>query len=122
MIQDLLTLTIIGGILEVFAVKFGAFVFNGAPVVCISLLIIFVAVARWNFGALLIAPLLALTAFLGGIWTDLPYIQAVYGWQMYIATFAGLAVVSLNSIFFIKFGTKRIVSNVVALVIMMIID
>lgn len=122
MIQDLLTLTIIGGILEVFAVKFGAFVFNGAPFVCISLLIMFVAVARWNFYGLLASPLLALAAFLGGIWTDLPYIQAVYGWQMYIATTVGLAVVSLNAIFFIKFGTKKIMSNVLAIVAMMIVD
>ena len=115
-------LTLIGGILEVFAVKFGAFVFNGAPFVCISLLIVFVAVVRWNFWGLLTAPLLALTAYLGGIWTDLPYVQAVYGWQMYLSTLIGLCVVSLNSIIFIKFGTNKIVSSPVLLVIMMIVD
>ena len=122
MAQDLIMLVLIGGILEVFSVKFGAFVFNGAPFACISLLIVFVAVVRWNFWGLLVAPFMALTAMLGGMWTDLPYIKAVYGWQMYLSTLIGLCVISLNSIIFIKFGTNKIISSPVLLVIMMIID
>ena len=122
MAQDLLMLTVIGGILEVFSVKFGAFVFNGAPFVCISLLIVFLAVVRWNFWGLLVVPIMALTAMLGGMWTDLPYVKAVYGWQMYLSTAIGLCFVSLNSIIFIKFGANKIVSSPVLLVLMMIVD
>ena len=122
MVQDLLVLTIIGGALEVFTTKFATVVFNGTPFCCISLLIMFIAVARWNFGGLIIAPILALMSFLGGIWSEAPKFAAVYDWHMYIATFVGLLMMGLNGILFIKFSTRKIVSSPIYLVLLMLVD
>ena len=55
---DLLTITIVGFILEVLCVKFGSTVFYGTPFICISFLMVFIAVVRWNLYGLIIVPIL----------------------------------------------------------------
>ena len=122
MIQDLLLLTIIGGVLELFAVKFATIAINGTPFVCVSLLIVFVSVVRWNWWGLLTAPLMALTAFFGGKMSAASHYALVYDWQMYVATTVGLLTVGLNVPFFKIFTTKKIVTSPILLSIMMVVD
>lgn len=122
MAQDLIMLTLIGGILEVFATKYATIVFNGTPFMCVSLLIVFIAVVRWNLWGLTIIPLMVLTSLLGGMWSEGPKYALVYDWHMYLATVIGLAFIGFNVIFFKKFGTKKIVSSPLLLIIMILID
>lgn len=122
MAQDLIVLTIIGGALEVFVTKYATVVFNGAPFMCVSLLIVFLAVVRWNLWGLIVAPVMAVFAMLGGMWSEAPKLALVYDWHMFLATTIGLCVLGLNVIFFIKFSTRKIVSSPVLLIIMMLVD
>ena len=112
MVFDLFILTAIGFVLEIFAVKFSGAVFKCAPSAAISLLIVFVAVVRWNWWGLLSVPFMALGVYLGGVNMDyFDYLRAVYDWRMYLSSAAGLSMIGLNSIFFIKFKTKKIINN-----------
>lgn len=123
MIQDLLMLTIIGGVLELFAIKFGTIALNGTPFVCVSLLIVFVAVARWNAWGLIIAPLMALLAFLGGRWSSASHYALVYDWTMYVSTMVSLLAIGIINVpIFLKFSTKKIVVSPILLVTLIVID
>lgn len=122
MAQDLIMLTIIGGLLEVFTTKFATVVFNGTPFTCVSLLIVFLAVARWNLWGLLTIPLLALTTMLGGMWSEAPYLAKVYDWHMYLATSISLCAVGVNVIFFKKMTTKKVISNMLLVLLILAID
>lgn len=123
MVFDLFILTAIGFVLEIFAVKFSGAVFKCAPSAAISLLIVFVAVVRWNWWGLLSVPFMALGVYLGGVNMDyFDYLRAVYDWRMYLSSAAGLSMIGLNSIFFIKFKTKKIINNMGLLLIMMAVD
>ena len=122
MIQDLLLLTIIGGVLELFAIKFATIAINGTPFVCVSLLIVFIAVARWNWWGMLIAPIMALTAFFGGKMSSASHYALVYDWQMYVATTASLLTIGLNVPLFKKLTTKKVVTSPLILSIVMLVD
>ena len=108
---DLTILTIIGFVIEIFLIKFGASVFIGAPFMGITLLIVFLAVARWNLWGLITAPIMAGAVWVGGIMVDIPYLKAVYDWRVYVSLVTGLMCVGLNVILFKKFGTKRVFSD-----------
>ena len=122
MAQDLIMLTIIGGLLEVFTTKFATVVFNGTPFTCISLLIVFLAVARWNLWGLLTIPLIALTTMLGGMWSEAPYLAQVYDWHMYLATMISLCAVGINVIFYVKFTTKKVMSSIIYILLLVALD
>ena len=81
---DLTILTIIGFVIEIFLIKFGAAVFIGAPFMGITLLIVFLAVARWNLWGLITAPIMAGAVWIGGIMVEIPYLKAVYDWRVYV--------------------------------------
>ncbi len=105
---DLTILTIIGFVIEIFLIKFGASVFIGAPFMGITLLIVFLAVARWNLWGLITAPIMAGAVWIGGIMVDIPYLKAVYDWRVYVSLIVGLMCVGLNVILFKRFGTKKV--------------
>ena len=117
MLFDLFALAIIGFILEMLAVKFSAFVFISVPTTAISLLMVFVAVARWNLWGLLICPVLALGTIVGGQQIEIPYLAAVYdhnisisGLAIFISAFVGLLTTGLNVISYKK-NTSRIINS-----------
>ncbi len=105
---DLTILTIIGFVIEIFLIKFGASVFIGAPFMGITLLIVFLSVARWNLWGLITAPIMAGAVWIGGIMVDIPYLKAVYDWRVYVSLIVGLMCVGLNVILFKRFGTKKV--------------
>ncbi len=108
---DLTILTIIGFVIEIFLIKFGASVLIGAPFMGITLLIVFLSVARWNLWGLITAPIMAGAVWIGGIMVDIPYLRAVYDWRVYLSLVAGLMGVGLNVILFKKFGTKKVFND-----------
>lgn len=120
---DLATMLVVGFVLELICVKFGTTVFFGTPFMCISLLIIFIASVRWNFGGLLIVPLLALATIIGGRWSELPYLAHVYDYRIYISILLGfILVVVTNSIIFIKIGTGKVVVSFWRIVGLILLD
>ncbi|MCR5349995.1 MAG: hypothetical protein K6E20_03285 [Acholeplasmatales bacterium] len=122
MIFDLATLLIVGFILEIICVKFGTTVFFGTPFMCITFLITFIAVVRWNLWGLMIVPLLALATIIGGRWSELPYLAHVYDYKAYISIVLGLSTIGINSIFFIKFGTDKITVSFLKIVGLLLLD
>ena len=123
MVFDLFILTAIGFVLEVFAIKFGAVVFNGTPLSAFSLLVVFVAVVRWNWWGLLTVPFMALATILGGINIDYYYYyRMVYDWRLFLSLVLGLSVIGFNSIIFKKFKTKRILNNLGLFLSIIVLD
>lgn len=108
---DLTILTIIGFVIEIFLIKFGASVLIGAPFMGITLLIVFLSVTRWNLWGLITAPIMAGAVWIGGIMVDIPYLRAVYDWRVYLSLVIGLMGVGLNVILFKKFGTKKVLND-----------
>ena len=108
---DLTLLAIIGCLLEGLATGMSSFVFNGTPTFTFSLLIVFLAVARWNLWGLLLAPVLAIATIVGGNMGIIDRYAAVYNWKIYISTTLGLITVGLNVIFFKKFGTRKVING-----------
>jgi|GEM_PF-1895739 len=118
---DLLLLAVIGSLLEGFVTAISGLVFNGVPTFTFSLLIVSLAVVRWNLWGLLLAPILALATVIGGGFNMVERYSLVYDWRIYISSLLGLLTVGLNVIFYKKYTTKKIVNNnwyMVLLVIM----
>lgn len=116
---DLVVLTVIGFILEVLSIKFGGEVLDGAPTAFITLLIMFIAIVRWNAWGMVVAPFLALATLLGGKWSGYDYLSKVYDWRIYISTVAGLLSFGVDAIIFKKKGTREIVSSAWLLLILL---
>ena len=112
MVIDLVALVAIGALLEGLTSRFVGFALDAAPTVTFSLLIVFVAVARWKAYGLLTIPFLVFSMILGGHFSDLSYYAAFYSfsnWQLYISVMIALAVsFSVNLIFFRKHKTNKI--------------
>lgn len=127
--MDLFLLALFGCILEALVTRFGG-IMIGTPTITISFLIVLIAVIRWNLWGLIIIPLLTLATVLGGSWSDIGQFRAFYsfggqfncGFAVYISTMIGLATIGLNVILFKRFGTKKIVSNVLLLVAIIAIN
>ncbi len=90
---DLFIFTLIGCILEGLTNKMCGFVLNAAPTFTFGLLIVFVAVTRWNLWGLICAPFLAAAAWLGGHFNDVSYFAYMYDWRNFIATTAGFIII-----------------------------
>ena len=97
-------------------------VLSAAPTFTFSLLIMYVAVARWNLWGVLLAPVLAAANYLGGRYNDILYLGATYDWKLYLSTAIGLMSVGLNVIFFKKFKTKKVVNQTWAAIGLILLD
>ena len=126
MIFDLAVLATIGCILEGLTSRFIGFALDAAPTVTFSILIMFVAVARWKAYGLIVAPLLVFSMLLGGHFSDIPYYRALYSfsnWQLYLSTLIGLVLAfSVNLIFFQKQRTNKLLSVWWKMVLILLLD
>lgn len=122
MLLDLVMLTVLGCLLEGLATKMSGLVFKAAPSFTFTFLITFIAVMRWNWKGLFIIPLLVGATILGGRYNDLPYLAAIYDWRIYVAGCVALLTLGLNSIFYKKFGTKRVMINIIAVIGLVVLD
>lgn len=119
---DLFLLAAIGCVLEGVVTALSGFVFNGTPTFTFSLLIIYLAVVRWNLWGLLLAPILALATIIGGGLGIIDRYAAVYDWRVYISSTLGLITVGLNVIFFKRFGTRKVINTTGMMTVMAIIN
>lgn len=122
---DLIVLTVIGCILEGLVSRFIGFALDAAPTITFSLLIVFIAVARWNLFGLLPIPFLVLCTILGGHFSEISYYAAFYdfsNWQLILSMMLGLSAVGLNVIVFRKHRTNKIMQNVWQMLAILVVD
>ncbi len=112
MIQDLLLLVVIGFVLESLCTKMSGFVLDAIPTTTFSLLIVFIAVVRWNLWGLTTIPILAAATILGGHFHVIKGLASVYDWKCYLSIALGLLVIGLDVIVFKKRGTKKTVRSI----------
>ena len=126
MIIDLAVLIAIGALLEGLTSRFVGFALDAAPTVTFSLLILFVAVARWKAYGLITIPFLVFSMILGGHFSDLSYYAAFYSfsnWQLYLSVMIALALsVSVNLIFFRKHRTNKIMKVWWQMLLILVMD
>lgn len=122
MIKDLILLSIIGFVLEFLCTKFASLAIASTVTMSFSFFIVFVAVVRWNCYGLLTIPILVAATILGGRFTDVHYLRPAYDWHVYVATSIALTTIGLDVIPFKIFGTKKTVSNVWILVLMIFVN
>lgn len=119
---DLFLLAAIGCVLEGVVTALSGFVFNGTPTFTFSLLIIYLAVVRWNLWGLLLAPILVLATILGGSLGIIDRYAAVYDWRVYISSTLGLITAGLNVIFFKRFGTRKVINATGMMIILVLVN
>lgn len=122
MLIDLGMLIVLGCFLEGFVTKISGFVLKSSPTMTFSLLITFVAVMRWNLKGLVVIPFFVAANWLGGTLNDLPYFAAVYDWKVALASCIAMCTIGLNVIFFKKYGTKKVMLNILAVIGLIIMD
>ncbi|MCR5112900.1 MAG: hypothetical protein K6A63_03060 [Acholeplasmatales bacterium] len=111
MLIDLAMITVIGCILEGAVTYMSGLVFNSVPTVSISLLIVLLALARWNQWGLLTVPFLAAATIIGGRLSPISYFRAAYEWRAYLSIVIGFMFTGLSVIVFKKKGTKMLKEN-----------
>ena len=113
MLIDLAMLTVIGCVLEGLVTYMSGFVLNAAPTISISLLIVLLALARWNLWGLIPVPFLAAATIIGGRLSPIPYFASAYEWRVYLSIIIGLLFTGLSVIVFKKKGTKILKDNLI---------
>ena len=95
------------------------------PASLISMLIVFVAVTRWNGYGLITVPFVSLGVILGGYLIG-GYYRAVYwfstDWQFYISIVLGYLAFGANIFIYKRYETKKFLSKTGQLIILLIID
>ncbi len=122
MLFDLATILVVSFILELICVKFGTTVFYGTPFICISFFAVFLAVVRWNLWGLIIIPFIAIATIIGGRWSELPYLAAVYDYRIYISIILGLSTIGLNVILFRFVGTDKVLVSWLRILGLIVLD
>ncbi len=120
MLIDLTMLIIIGSILEGVVTYMSGLVLNSAATVSISLLIVLLALARWNLWGLITIPFLALATIIGGRLSPIPYFASAYEWRAYISIVIGLLFTGFSVIVFKKKGTMMLKKNYVLVLYILI--
>lgn len=122
---DLSFLTVIGCFLEALVSRFSGFLLDAAPTISFSLLIVYVAVARWNLWGLLPIPFLVLSTIFGGHFSELVYFSKFYSfdnWQLIVSMILGLAAIGLNVIVFMNHRTNKIMKNLWLMLLILVVD
>lgn len=95
------------------------------PASLISMLIVFVAVTRWNGYGLITVPFVSLGVILGGYLIG-GYYRAVYwfstDWQFYISIVLGYLAFGANIFIYKRYDTKKILSKTGQLILLLIVD
>ena len=125
MVIDLLVLTVIGCILEGLVSRFIGFLLDAAPTITFSLLIVFIAVARWKLWGLIPIPFLVMSTILGGHFSEISYYAAFYSfsnWQLILSMMIGLLAIGLNVILFRNHKTNKILKSPWKMLLILVAD
>ena len=106
MLMDLAMITVIGCILEGTVTCMSGLVFSSVPTISISLLVVLLALVRWNFWGLITVPFLALSTIVGGMLSPVVNFKAAYEWRAYFSVVIGLLFTGFSVLVFKKKGTK----------------
>lgn len=124
MIIDLSLLIGIGVIIE----ALGVFVFNKmltATMIttAISLLIMMIAITRWRWKGLVVAPFLALATILSGRFFN-PHLnyRGLYNWQLYISTLGSLLSMAVNLLWFKYIDYRKTFKSIRLTLLLCLID
>lgn len=109
MAVDLLMLAMIGIIVEIVGMYAFSAMLNARMITtAMSILIMIVAVTRWGWKGLILAPILALATILSGRFLNPKPDYAVnYEWQLYISSVAQLLATSISLLWFKKFKDEQ---------------
>lgn len=124
---DLIMMLVIGVVLDILLTKFAVVVLGEyvMPASLVSMLIVFIAVARWNGYGLIISPLVSLGVVIGGCWLG-GYYNAVYSlatdWQFYVSIVLGYLSFGVNILFYKRVGTKKIINETWKLLLLLLLD
>ena len=125
MVIDLLVLTVIGCILEGLVSRFIGFLLDAAPTITFSLLIVFIAIARWKLWGLVPIPFLVMSTILGGHFSEISYYAAFYSfsnWQLIRSMMIGLLAIGLNIILFRNHKTNKILKSPWKMLLILVAD
>lgn len=117
MLIDMLMLGLVGALLEGVCTNGGYFVLAGhSPTMVISLLIMVLAITRWNWWGLILAPVLALGNYIGGLSINgVEGYNQIFNIQYYLSVTLGLLSSAIILLFYRFIGRKRITGNNMAL-------
>ena len=124
---DLIMMLVLGVVLDILLTKFAVVVLGEyvMPASLVSMLIVFIAVARWNGYGLIISPLVSLGVVIGGCWLG-GYYNAVYSfatdWQFYVSIVLGYLSFGVNILFYKRVGTKKIINETWKLLLLLLLD
>lgn len=119
MIIDLSILCLISILLETLTTYLVNYMYVGAfPTTVISLLLTFLAIARWGYKGLIVIPFCAVGNLIGGQF--LVFKGVTYDWRVFLSVMLGLASLSINLIPFHRWKTNVVIKNNYALCGMMI--
>ena len=113
MVIDLIMLGFVGALLEGVGTNGGYFVLAGhTPTTIMSLMIMVLAITRWNWIGLILAPVLALGNYIGGLSIDgVEGYNQIFNIQYYISVVIGLLSTSIMLAFYKLIGRKKITGN-----------
>lgn len=122
MLQDLALLVSIGFILEALCTNMTGFVLDAIPTTTFSLLIVFIAVVRWNLWGLLTIPVMTAATILGGHFHMVKGLASIYDWKCYLSASIGLLVIGLDVIAFKKKKTNKIIQSTIWIIGILLIN
>ena len=126
MVIDLIILSVIGFVLEMLLIRFlPGLVLPGTAFIFTSMLVMFMAVTRWNLWGLIIIPIICLAPMVGGTWMDAQRLRDIYSfqydWQLYVSMVIGYLSLGVN-VFFYKKNTKKIISSPFKMIGLVLLD
>ena len=126
MVIDLIILSVIGFVLEMLLIRFlPGLVLPGTAFIFTSMLVMIMAVTRWNLWGLIIIPIICLAPMVGGTWMDAQRLRDIYSfqydWQLYVSMVIGYLSLGVN-VFFYKKNTKKIISSPFKMIGLVLLD
>ncbi len=115
MLIDLTILGLVGAVIEGVGAYSCFYSFAGhTPTTVVSLLILFLAITRWNWFGLAIAPVLVFGNFVGALAIDpgnIEYHKEMFNFQFYISNLLAICSMSFIVVLFRKIGTNKIIKS-----------
>lgn len=124
---DLTIMLVLGVVLDFFLAMISLVVLGNyvMPASLVSMLIIFIAVARWDGYGLVLSPILPLGVIFGAC-TIGGYFKAVYSfqtdWQFYLSIVLGYLSFGVNILFYKKFGTKKMLNETWKVILLILLN
>ena len=113
MVIDMVMLGLIGALLEGIGANASYFILAGhTPTTILSLLIMVLAITRWKWWGLILAPILALGNYIGGLSINgVEGYNQIFEFRYYISVTIGLLGTGIILLFYKLIGQKKVTGN-----------